>query len=99
MSGAAAPDLLAQAADEMAARAERYDAPEGERSMAAAVASFNALTGGRMTVTEGWTFMALLKLARAQSQGGRGSAHLDNYVDGAAYMALAGEEAARGRKG
>ncbi len=92
--GASAPDLLIQAADEMADRAARYDAPTGERSMAAAVAAFNALTGTALSVADGWTFMVLVKLSRAQA----GPTHLDNHVDAAAYAALAGEAAA-GRRG
>jgi hypothetical protein len=64
--------------------------PEGERSMARCVAAFNALTGHQLTEREGWMFMAMLKASRAQA----GALNLDDYVDGAAYFALAGECAA-----
>ena len=58
-----------------------------ERSMKSAVEAFNALTGRELTETEGWKFMVILKLARANG----GSFNMDDYLDGAAYMALAGE--------
>lgn len=87
--GLTAADLLAQAQAEMADRAKTYDKPEGERSMAATVAAFKAVTGVEMTETQGWLFMALLKAVRAQ----QGAHRRDNYVDGAAYFALAGESA------
>jgi len=60
-----------------------------ERSMKATVAAFNALTNHQLTEEQGWQFMVILKLARAN--GGR--FHLDDYQDGAAYCALAGEAA------
>ena len=59
--------------------------------MARTVAAFNALHGTALTDVQGWQFMALLKLARAT--GGRH--HADDYQDGAAYIALAGEAAAQ----
>ena len=57
--------------------------------MPATVAAFNAMFGHQLTVEQGWHFMVLLKMAR--SRAGKGNA--DDYEDGAAYMALAGEEA------
>ncbi|OQS44911.1 hypothetical protein B0T39_00935 [Chromobacterium haemolyticum] len=69
--------------------AVRDDAKKAERSMKRTVEAFNALTGSSMTEVHGWQFMAVLKLARANG----GNFHLDDYVDGAAYMALAGESA------
>ena len=53
------------------------------------VAMFNALTGHELTPAQGWKFMACLKLARSE----QGEHREDNYLDGAAYFALAGEEA------
>lgn len=85
-----APDILAQAAAEMADRARTYDRPEGERSMAATVAAFAAVTGLRLTETQGWLFMVMLKAVRSQ----QGLHRADSFVDGAAYFALAGEAAA-----
>ena len=83
-----APDILISAAACIGDRAAQRDCKTtGERSMATATATFNALTGYRLTERQGWIFMAVLKLARAQA----GRDVLDDYVDGAAYIALAGE--------
>jgi hypothetical protein len=87
-----APSILKSAAECIGNRAnERDDTKKGERSMAAAVAAFNALYGTNLTEVQGWMFMALLKAARAR----QGDLNLDDYVDGAAYFALAGEAAAQ----
>jgi len=86
-----ASDILAQAAAEMQDRAATYDKPEGERSMAATVAAFDAVTGVAMTEAQGWLFMAMLKSVRSQ----QGAFRMDSFVDGAAYFALAGEAARR----
>lgn len=68
-------------------RANEYDAPNGkERSMAKVVQMFNALTGHQLTETEGWRFMELLKMVRAQ-----GKYHEDSLIDGVSYAALAAE--------
>ena len=82
-----APDILIAAADCIGDRASQRDHEDGERSMAKAVATFNTLTGHQLTERDGWIFMAVLKLARAQG----GHHVLDDYVDGAAYLALADE--------
>lgn len=82
-----APSLLIEAADAIENRAIERDQPDGERSMRTAVATFNALTGQQISEREGWVFMAILKLARAQG----GKHTRDDYVDGAAYLALACE--------
>lgn len=86
-----AADILARAAEHMLDRASTYDAPDGERSMEPTVIAFNALTGNQLSETEGWLFMALLKIARSN----QGDYKADNYEDGTAYMSLAGEAAAR----
>src|SRR5690606_34517339 len=78
------------AADHLKDRAETYDKPAGERSMAATVSAFHAVTGVSMTEEQGWLFMVLLKAVRSQ----QGRFKADNYEDGAAYFALAGEAAA-----
>ncbi len=90
-----AHEFLSAAAAHMQDRADTYDKPEGERSMAATVDAFNAVTGdGRIDTEErGWLFMALLKAVRSQQGGYR----QDNYEDGAAYFALSGEAAAKTR--
>lgn len=88
-----AQEILRNGADAIDARAAQRDMPDGERSMARAVAAFNGLVGGdrRLTETEGWLFMVCLKAARATA----GALNPDDYVDGAAYFALAGECAER----
>ena len=84
-----AADILQQAKDCLVNRASERD-KEQERSMKSCVEAFNALTGKSLTETEGWIFMTVLKLARSQG----GSFKLDDYVDMAAYAALAGESGA-----
>lgn len=92
-----AGDILDKAAGHLKDRAHTYDKPEGERSMAAAVRAFLSVTGdGLMNTPErGWLFMVLLKAVRSQ----QGGFKADNYEDGAAYFALAGEAAAVDRAG
>ncbi len=90
-----APGFLLEAADTIGNRASERDQDDGERSMARAVSMFNAWRGHESTYplseTEGWIFMVFLKLARAAG----GTYKRDDFVDGAAYMALAGECAER----
>lgn len=86
-----AVQILNEAVAIMAERGRSYDRSgvEAERSMPKIVAMFNALTGHELTPEQGWKFMCCLKLARSE----QGEYREDNYLDGAAYMALAGEEA------
>ena len=84
-----ADEILMRAADHIKDRAAQRDLPK-ERSMAAAVNAFNAMFGHSLTVEQGWHFMVLLKMSRS-----RGGTNPDDYEDGAAYFALAGEEASR----
>lgn len=84
-----APDILTRAAQHIADRAASRDQPQGERSMARAVGAFNALTGHTLSERDGWLFMVALKAARATA----GAHNPDDYEDGAAYFALAGESA------
>mgnify|MGYP006055903601 CR=1 FL=1 len=84
-----ASDILKAAAGHMDDRAATYDKPEGERSMLATVAAFEAVTGVQMTEEQGWLFMVMLKAVRSQ----QGQFKQDNYEDGAAYFALAAESA------
>jgi hypothetical protein len=89
-----AVDYLDMAASAIADRASQRDQPCGERSMARAVSMFNALRGTTsvpVSETDGWLFMALLKMSRAKG----GKFCDDDYLDMAAYCALAGESAAR----
>lgn len=83
--------FLKKGVEHMQDRAEQYDSPEGKRSMESAVAAFNAITGCDLTESEGWTFMQVLKLVRA-NQGG--PFNPDHYEDLAAYAGLHGESAA-----
>lgn len=85
-----ASDILQSGIDAMLDRAaSRDNAETGERSMSRAVALMHAYNGGALTTEQdGWIFMVFLKLARHKS----GTAdNLDDFIDGAAYMALAGE--------
>lgn len=85
-----AAGMLKEGAKCLEDRASERDRPEGERSMAACVRAFNALFGYTLTEEQGWLFMALLKVSRSHG----GKFRRDDYVDAAAYMALAGETAA-----
>ena len=82
-----AHDILSRSSNEMVDRGKTYDSPDGERSMVSTVNAFNAITGHGITEEQGWKFMACLKLARSE----QGDFRLDSFVDGAAYLALAGE--------
>ncbi len=90
-----APDFLKAGIKHMQDRASTYDKPEGERSMSATVAAFNAVTGDGVMNTEerGWLFMQLLKAVRSQ----QGEFRADSYEDGASYSGLAGEAAYKDR--
>lgn len=88
-----AVDVLAAAASHMHNRAKTYDKPEGERSMPATVEAFNAITGHNLTAEQGWLFQMVLKAVRSQ----QGDYRADCYEDGAAYFALAGEQACADR--
>jgi len=81
-----APSILEKGAQHMRDRASQRDTPDGERSMARTVKAFNALFGYDLTETEGWRFMELLKISRSVN-----GFNVDDYEDGAAYAALAGE--------
>lgn len=81
-----AADLLLRARETMLERSVERDT-EKERAMAKTVAMFNAQFGTNMTEYQGWMFMLSLKLARAEG----GSFREDDYLDAAAYAALAGE--------
>lgn len=85
--------LLERAASTMRERSVERDT-EKERAMARTVAIHNAMFPDRppMTEYEGWMFMLNLKLARAHG----GAFREDDYLDAAAYAALAAE--CRGRE-
>lgn len=83
-----AQDLLEKAASIMAERGKQYDKPAGERSMAATVAAYNAITGQCLTEPNGWLLMAILKMVRDNQ---RQVPHLDSLDDLVAYSSLYGE--------
>lgn len=86
--------FLQAAAGHMRDRAATYDSPEGERSMAATVTAFNAITGRDLKESEGWLLMAVLKMVRSQQ---RADPHMDSLADLAAYAGLFGEARAAGK--
>lgn len=83
-----ANQLLNKAAAHMEQRAATYDKPAGERSMAATVVAFNAITGQSITESEGWLLMQILKDVRDRQ---RSAPHQDSLEDGIAYAALKAE--------
>lgn len=89
-SAANAASILRAGAQHIEDRAASRDRPEGERSMARCVKAFNAMFGKDLTEVQGWQFMELLKMARSAA----GKHNPDDFEDGSAYCALAGEAAA-----
>lgn len=84
-----ANDILSKALGHLSDRAVTYDNQQGERSMAKTVAAINAIYDLGMTEVQGWHFMEILKIVRSS----QGAFKADNFEDGAAYAALAGEAA------
>lgn len=84
-------DILEKCVHIQNERAKEYNSPEGERSMDTMVEAFNALTGHKLSVADGWLFMMVLKLVRGRSSPG----HVDSAVDLASYASLYGEEQLR----
>lgn len=83
-----ATEFLSTAQSHMDARAQVYDKADGERSMARTVAAFNAITGHRLSESDGWMLMMLLKAVRLTQ---RATYHADSAEDLVAYAALLGE--------
>jgi hypothetical protein len=86
-----APSFLNEAVRQMEARAALRDTPGGERTVGTITAMFNILTGHNLSEPDGWKFLLLLKLVRAEN----GGYHADDYVDLSAYGALLGESESR----
>ena len=86
--------MLQNAANTMAARAAQYDKPEGERSMGAAVAAFNIVTGQNLRESHGWLLLQILKDVRDNQTVG---AHEDSLLDCVAYAALKAEARLAGK--
>ena len=89
-----AQDIVQAAVAHMDNRAATYDQPQGERSMARAVAAFNAITGQSLAESDGWLFLQLLKDARQWS---RPDYHQDSAEDCIAYAALKAEALESGK--
>ncbi len=81
-----AVNILQEGIDCIGDRASERDT-DSERSMLKAIKAFNEMFGTELTEEQGWQFMTLLKMSRSQG----GNYRRDDYVDGAAYFALAGE--------
>lgn len=86
MSDPTANGFLQEAINCIGDRASERDT-DSERSMLKTVKTFNEMFGTALTEEQGWQFMTLLKMSRSQG----GNFRRDDYVDGAAYFALAGE--------
>lgn len=87
-----ANQFLDDALTALSDRAAERDS-ESERSIVAAVNSFNAMFGTNITEEQGWQFMVFLKISRSK----QGMFKADDYTDMAAYAALSGEAAAKSR--
>ena len=83
-----AQDILQAGIDAIDERASFRDA-DGKKSIDKSVAIFNLLTDRNLSVRDGWEFMKIVKMVRSQ----QGAFCLDDYVDEAAYCALAGSAA------
>lgn len=84
-----AEQFLRNGADVLAERGKEYDKPEGERSMQRCVSAFEIITGKRITESEGWLFMQILKDVRQWQNPER--YHEDSAVDCVNYAALKAE--------
>jgi len=84
-----AAKILTDASKIIGERGKSYDSSGRERSMKRTVDAFNAMYNKNLTTEEGWMFMVFLKAARSTGNNHK----LDNYLDGAAFFSLAGEEA------
>lgn len=82
-----ATSWLKAAGDTMGQRAADRDQKE-ERSMAKIVKIFNELHGTNLTERQGWNFMVVLKMVRANIGD---NFRADDYIDQLAYMALEAE--------
>jgi len=89
-----ATDFLTTASETMDQRGKDYGKThEGheERSMGRCVEAFNIVTGNKLTESEGWLLMLLLKQVRQWS---KEDYHHDSALDSVAYAALLAESLA-----
>ena len=84
---------IAAIADRGRQRDTSTDGTHQERSMADCVMAFNIIEGTNLSERQGWVFMQVLKIARAAATAKNGQCNADDYIDGAAYAALAAEAA------
>jgi hypothetical protein len=91
MSEITAPYILQSALDALTQRAAIRDQPSGERSAGKAADILTAWTGRQWVEEDVWRCLVAVKMAR-ESQG---AFHLDDALDGSAYMALLAECRAR----
>ena len=82
-----ATDFLEEAKKVLSARGIERDQPDGERNMEKIVEAFNAITSNDLTEFQGWLFMVMLKLVRAQT----GKYNPDDFIDANSYTSLAAE--------
>lgn len=73
-------------------RGKEYDKPDGERSMAAAVIAYNAITGQNITEANGWLLMQCVKDVRLFNAPGF---HQDSALDCTSFSSLKAEAKAR----
>ncbi len=83
-----AQTILDSAGKIMQARGKQYDCPNGERSMAAAITAFNAITRYSLAEADGWLLLQILKDVR---QWRSLEYHRDSAEDCVAYAALKAE--------
>lgn len=91
MTEITAPYILQSALDALSQRAAIRDQPSGERSAGKAADILTAWTGVKWVESDVWRCLLAVKLAR-ESQG---QFHVDDLLDGSAYMALLAECRAR----
>jgi len=90
-----AGDILRNACEIIDSRGRERDNAGGDRpaqrSMLTIVSVFNLIEGTDLDERQGWAFMQVLKQVRAAAAARNGRPNLDDFLDGAAYAALAGE--------
>lgn len=85
-----AKEIGVKAIEAMDNRASERDVGT-ERSMFRTVQTFNHMRDKTLSEEDGWWFMVCLKAARSFA----GELQIDDYVDGSAYVMLAGECASK----
>lgn len=81
--------VIKDAQDTIIGRGKERDLEDGERTIPRCVTAFNSVTGHKLTNTDGWLFMQILKMCRST----QGAYKYDDFRDGIGYAALRAEEA------